>query len=60
MTPAYELCLLLSCSLGNIKVVDALKDVGIILLPMLLLLLVVILFPELVLFLPRLITPQFL
>jgi TRAP-type C4-dicarboxylate transport system permease large subunit len=56
VTPAYELCLLISCSLGNIKAVDALKDVGI----MLLLLLVVILFPELVLFLPRLITPPFL
>ena len=60
VTPPYGLCLLISCSLGNIKVVDALKDVGIILLPMLLLLLVMILFPELVLFLLRLITPQFL
>jgi len=60
VTPPYGLCLLISCSLGNIKVVDALKDVGIILLPMLLLLVVVIFFPEVVLFLPRLLTPQFL
>ena len=60
VTPPYGLCLLISCSLGEVKVVDALKDVGIILLPMLILLILVIVFPEIVLFLPRLITPQFL
>ncbi|MCP4174927.1 MAG: TRAP transporter large permease [Fuerstiella sp.] len=60
VTPPYGLCLLISCSLGNIKVVDALKDVAIILLPMLLLLLVVVFVPEAILFLPRLLTPQFL
>lgn len=60
VTPPYGLCLLISCSLGKIRVVDALKDVGIILIPMLILLVLVIAFPEIVLFLPRLITPQFL
>jgi TRAP-type C4-dicarboxylate transport system permease large subunit len=40
-------------------VVATLKDVGIILTAMLLVLLLVIVFPELVLFLPRLIAPQF-
>lgn len=60
VTPPYGLCLLISCSLGEIKVVDALKDVGIILVPMMLLLILVIVFPEFVLFLPRWITPQFL
>lgn len=60
VTPPYGLCLLISCSLGEIKVVDALKDVGIILLPMIILLVVVIVFPEFVLFLPRWVTPQFL
>ena len=60
VTPPYGLCLLISCSLGKIKVVDVLKDVGIILLPMMILLILVILFPETVLFLPRWITPQFL
>jgi tripartite ATP-independent transporter DctM subunit len=60
VTPPYGLCLLISCSLGKIKVVEALKDVALILLPMLLLLIVVIFFPEVVLFLPRLLTPQFL
>jgi tripartite ATP-independent transporter DctM subunit len=60
VTPPYGLCLLISCSLGKIKVVQALKDVAIILLPLLLLLIVVVFFPEVVLFLPRLLTPRFL
>ena len=60
VTPPYGLCLLISCALGKIKVVDALKDVGIILVPMLILLILVILFPEMILFLPRWLTPEFL
>ena len=60
VTPPYGLCLLISCSLGDVRVADALKDVAIILVPMLILLIVVILFPEFVLFLPRWITPSFL
>ena len=60
VTPPYGLCLLISCALGEVKVVDVLKDVAIILVPMLLLLIVVIIFPEFVLFLPRWITPSFL
>ncbi len=60
VTPPYGLCLLISCSLGEVKVVHVLKDVGIILLPMMILLIVVIVFPDFVLFLPRWITPQFL
>jgi tripartite ATP-independent transporter DctM subunit len=60
VTPPYGLCLLISCSLGDIKVVNVLKDVAVILLPMLLLLLVVVFFADVVLFLPRLLTPQFL
>ena len=60
VTPPYGLCLLIACSLGEIKVVDALKDVGVILAPMMILLIVVIVFPEFVLFQPRWITPQFL
>lgn len=60
VTPPYGLCLLIAASIGKIKVVTALKDVGIILLPMLLLLALVIVFPELSLFLPRLIAPKYL
>jgi tripartite ATP-independent transporter DctM subunit len=60
VTPPYGLCLLISCALGKIKVVDVIKDVGIILVPMLILLILVILFPEMILFLPRWLTPEFL
>ena len=60
VTPPYGLCLLISCSLGEVKVVDVLKDVAIILVPMLVLLVIVVVFPEFVLFLPRWITPKFL
>ena len=60
VTPPYGLCLLISCSLGEVKVVDVLKDVAIILVPMLVLLVIDIVFPEFVLFLPRWITPKFL
>ncbi len=60
VTPPYGLCLLISCSLGKIRVSEALVDVGVILLPMLILLAIVVLFPSLVLFLPRLLAPGFL
>ncbi|MGY8655763.1 MAG: hypothetical protein ACKVJX_19255 [Verrucomicrobiia bacterium] len=51
---------MISASLGKIKVVDALRDVGIILLPMLGLLALIIVFPDLVLFLPRWLETQML
>ncbi|HSB70070.1 MAG TPA: TRAP transporter large permease [Candidatus Methylomirabilis sp.] len=59
VTPPYGLCLLIACSIGEIGVKQALKDVAIVLLPMLAILLLIILFPDLVLFLPRLIMPQY-
>ncbi len=59
VTPPYGLCLLIAASIGNIKLVHALKDVLIILLPMLGVLLFVILFPDAILALPRWIMPQF-
>lgn len=60
VTPPYGLCLLIACAIGEIRVAAALRDVAIILAPMLLVLLIVILFPNLVLFLPRLIMPRFI
>ena len=59
VTPPYGLCLLISCSIGDIKLVKALKDVSIILLPMLIVLLFVILFPAIIMFLPRLFMAKF-
>jgi TRAP-type C4-dicarboxylate transport system permease large subunit len=59
VTPPYGLCLLIACAIGEIRVIDALRDVCIILMPMLVILLLVILFPDLVLALPRLLLPKF-
>jgi len=60
VTPPYGLCLLISCSIGDVKLVHVLKDVGVILVPMMILLILVVVFPDIVLFLPRLIAPDFL
>ncbi|MBW1698302.1 MAG: TRAP transporter large permease [Deltaproteobacteria bacterium] len=60
VTPPYGLCLLIACAIGEIKLVKSLKDVGIILLPMLGVLLLVILFPDIILFLPRLFMAKYM
>jgi len=59
VTPPYGLCLLISCAIGKVELRKALKDVAIILLPMLGVLLIIILFPDLILYLPRLLMPKF-
>ncbi len=60
VTPPYGLCLMISCSIAGIRVIDAIKDTMIMLLPMFGVLMLVITWPELVLFLPKLISPEFL
>jgi len=60
VTPPYGLCLLISCSIGEIPVSKALKDVVILLLPLFILLTLTIVFPEMILFLPRWLAPQFM
>ncbi len=60
VTPPYGLCLLIDCHIAGIKVSQALRDVLIILAPMLAMLFLVILFPDLILWIPRLIMPKFL
>jgi TRAP-type C4-dicarboxylate transport system permease large subunit len=60
VTPPYGLCLLISCSIANIRVIDALKDTMIMLAPMFGVLILVIVWPEFVLILPKLISPEFL
>ena len=59
VTPPYGLCLLIACAIGEIKVIQALKDIAIILFPMLCVLLFVIFFPEVIMWLPRTFMPQF-
>lgn len=60
VTPPYGLCLLIAAAIGEIKLVKALKDVAIILVPMLGILLLVILLPDLILALPRWLMPRFI
>jgi tripartite ATP-independent transporter DctM subunit len=59
ITPPYGLCLLIDCHIAGIKVSEALRDVAVILIPMLVALLLVILLPDLILFIPRLVMPRF-
>jgi tripartite ATP-independent transporter DctM subunit len=59
VTPPYGLCLLIDCHIAGIKVSEAILDVLIILAPMLVTLLIVVVFPELILWIPRLIMPKF-
>jgi len=57
VTPPYGLCLMISCAVAKIRIVDALKDVMIMLMPMFLVLALIIIFPQIPLFLPRLFPP---
>jgi tripartite ATP-independent transporter DctM subunit len=57
VTPPYGLCLMISCAVAKIRMVDALKDVMIMLIPMFIVLALVIMFPQISLFLPRLFPP---
>ena len=60
VTPPYGLCLMIACSIAGIRVGDALRDICIMLIPMLMVLGAVIIWPEIVLFLPRLVEPDFM
>ena len=60
VTPPYGLCLMIACSIAGMRMIDTLKDVFIMLLPMLGVLILVIVWPSVVLFLPSLISPEFL
>lgn len=60
VTPPYGLCLLIASAIGEIKMVEALKDVAVILTAMLCVLLFIIVFPDVILALPRWIMPRFI
>ena len=60
VTPPYGLCLMIACHVAGMRMADALKDTVIMLLPMLGVLILVIVWPDVVLFLPRLVSPDFL
>ncbi len=57
VTPPYGLCLLISASIGGMNVAQVMRDVVIILIPMLFILFLIILFPEIALWLPQVMMP---
>jgi tripartite ATP-independent transporter DctM subunit len=57
VTPPYGLCLMISAHIAGIRMLDALKDVVIMLIPMFVVLALIILFPQIPLALPRLFPP---
>jgi len=60
VTPPYGLCLMICCRIAEMRLSAALRDVTLMLLPMVGVLLLVVTWPKLVLFLPSLVSPEFL
>jgi tripartite ATP-independent transporter DctM subunit len=60
VTPPYGLCLMIACSVAKIRMRAALRDTVIMLIPMLLVLALLIVWPAVALFIPSLISPEFL
>jgi len=60
VTPPYGLCLMISCAIAKVRLRYALKDTMIMLVPMLLVLAMLIVWPEIALILPKLVRPEFL
>src|SRR6187455_2987431 len=60
VTPPYGLCLMISCAVAKVPLKFALKDTLIMLVPMLLMLAAIIMFPEIPLILPKLVAPELL
>ena len=58
VTPPYGLCLMVSCAVAGVRLRFALKDTAIMLVPMVLVLVAMIVFPDIALFLPRLLVPN--
>jgi tripartite ATP-independent transporter DctM subunit len=60
VTPPYGLCLMISCAIAKVRLTYVLKDVLIMLAPMLGVLALTIVWPEIILFMPKLVSPEFL
>jgi len=60
VTPPYGLCLMIACSIAGVRLRYALKDTMIMLVPMLLVLAMIIVWPEIPLLLPGWVRPEFL
>ncbi|MEP2784060.1 MAG: TRAP transporter large permease [Pseudoruegeria sp.] len=57
VTPPYGLCLLISAAIGGLNVVQVLREVVLILAPMLIILILLAAFPEIILWLPKTVMP---
>jgi tripartite ATP-independent transporter DctM subunit len=60
VTPPYGMCLMVACAVAKVRLRYALKDTVIMLIPMLLVLVAIILWPAIPLILPKLISPELL
>jgi len=60
VTPPYGLCLMISCAIAKVRLRYALKDTIIMLIPMLLVLAAMIVWPEIPLIVPKIFAPEFL
>jgi len=60
VTPPYGLCLMISCAIAKVRLRYALKDTMIMLVPMLLVLAMLIIWPDIALILPKIVSPEFL
>ena len=60
VTPPYGMCLMISCAVAKVPMKYALKDTMIMLIPMLLVLCAIIIWPEIPLLLPRWVSPDLL
>jgi tripartite ATP-independent transporter DctM subunit len=60
VTPPYGLCLMIACHVAGLKMGAVIKDTIMMLLPMLAVLMLVIMWPDVSLILPKLISPEFL
>ncbi len=60
VTPPYGMCLMIACAVAKVRLRYALKDTMIMLMPMLAVLVALITWPEIVLWLPKLIAPELL
>jgi TRAP-type C4-dicarboxylate transport system permease large subunit len=58
ITPPYGMCLMISCAVAKVPMRYAIKDTMIMLIPMLIVLCGVIVFPDLALFMPRMFAPE--
>ena len=58
VTPPYGMCLMVACAVAKVRLRFALKDTMIMLIPMLVVLVALILWPSVALFLPTLVAPE--